>query len=92
MKIIQRPKYLNALIRSMGNGFPKVITGIRRCGKSYLLKDLFVSYLRNQGIADDEILTIDLDDDRNAGLRNPIALGEVVREWAKGKGRTFVFL
>lgn len=92
MKIIQRPKYLNALIRSTGNGFPKVITGIRRCGKSYLLKDLFVSYLRNQGIADDEILTIDLDDDRNAGLRNPIALGEAVREWAKGKGRTFVFL
>ena len=90
--MIQRPKYLNALIRAMGNGFPKVITGIRRCGKSYLLKNVFVSYLRDQGVSDEDILSIDLDDDRNAGLRNPVSLGETVRAWAKGKDRTFVFL
>ena len=92
MKMIQRPKYLNALIRAMGNGFPKVITGIRRCGKSYLLKNVFVSYLRDQGVSDEEILSIDLDDDRNAGLRNPVSLGETVRAWAKEKDRAFVFL
>ena len=43
--MIPRDKYLGQLIMSMGNGFPKIVTGIRRCGKSYLLKEIFKSHL-----------------------------------------------
>ena len=48
--MIERPKYLKQLIDAKENGFPKVITGIRRCGKSYLLKDIYKKYLLDNGI------------------------------------------
>ncbi len=50
--MIKRDVYLNKLIQSKNNGFPKVITGIRRCGKSYLLTNIFTKYLKENGICD----------------------------------------
>lgn len=69
--MIQRDHYLNELISLQGNGMIKVITGMRRCGKSYLLFDIFVSYLEEQGITPEHIIKIDLEDFKNMALRNP---------------------
>ena len=71
-KMIKRARYLNLLIKSKDNGFPKVITGIRRCGKSYLLKEIYRNYLINSGVDEKEILLIELDDEKNSRLRNPL--------------------
>ena len=90
--VIARDKYLDSLIKSRKNGFPKVITGIRRCGKSYLLKEIYKKYLIDNGVSDDDILMIDLDDDRNSNLRDPIALGEFARTWRSSKEETYIFL
>lgn len=86
--MITRDKYLNQLIDGMGNGFPKIVTGVRRCGKSYLLKELFKGYLISTGVKEDEFLLIELDDDANAKLRNPVALSSFVREKAQAAERT----
>ena len=72
--IILREVYLNRLISRMNNGMIKVITGIRRCGKSFLLFELFASYLKETGIENDQIIRIPLDDDTFSELRDPGAL------------------
>lgn len=90
--MIKRDKYLNQLIRSMNNSFPKVITGVRRCGKSFLLEEIFKNYLIDNGIPQDDIIFLKLDDDKNASLRNPLTLGNYVRDWAKDKGSCYVIL
>lgn len=77
---MNRPIYLNKLIRKQHNGMIKVITGIRRAGKSYLLFNLFYSYLLEQGIKDDHIIRIELDDRRNREYRNPDALYETIEK------------
>ena len=69
--IIPRNTYLDQLIRKENNGLIKVITGIRRCGKSFLLFNLFHDYLVNKGIPEDHIIQVALDDRRNLALRNP---------------------
>lgn len=72
--MIERTKYLNQLINTKNNGFPKVITGIRRCGKSYLLKDIYTKYLKEEcRVSDENILVVELDDDKSIELRNPLA-------------------
>ncbi len=90
--MIKRDKYLNQLINSRENGFPKVITGIRRCGKSYLLKEIFRNYLLSDGVNEDNIIILELDDDRNSTYRDPLLLGSYVREQCSGKGKCFVIL
>jgi predicted AAA+ superfamily ATPase len=82
--MIPRDKYLGQLIMGMGNGFPKIVTGIRRCGKSYLLKEIFKSHLISLGVKEEQFLLVELDDDANANLRNPLTLSTFVREKAKG--------
>lgn len=72
--IIKRDTYLNKIITRRHNGMIKVITGMRRCGKSYLLFNLFAEYLKKEGIAEDHIIKIDLENRRNKELRNPDAL------------------
>lgn len=72
--LIQRPHYLQKLIECRHNGMIKTITGIRRCGKSYLLFELFSSWLKEQGVPDDHIIKIDLENRRNKSLRDPDAL------------------
>lgn len=90
--MINRDKYLDQLIKAKDNGFPKVITGVRRCGKSYLLTEIYKNYLLNNGVEKDDILTIELDDDRNSDLLNPLKLGAFVRNWCKEKDNCYVFL
>ncbi len=68
---IQRQNYLNRLINKKGNGLIKVVTGVRRCGKSYLLFNLFHEHLLNEGVDELHIIEIALDDRRNIELRNP---------------------
>ncbi len=70
---IKRDIHLNRIIARKGNGMIKVITGIRRCGKSYLLFTLFTNYLKSQGVDEQHIIKVDLEDRRNAFLRNPDA-------------------
>ena len=69
--IIKREHYLKQLIAGQHNGLIKIITGLRRSGKSYLLFKLYADYLKNNGISDNHIIKIDLEDRRNAVLRNP---------------------
>ena len=60
--IVKRDYYLNQLIESRHNGLIKIVTGLRRSGKSYLLFHLFYDYLREQGISEDHIIKVDLED------------------------------
>lgn len=75
---IKRDKYLNKLINRMHNGLIKVITGIRRCGKSYLIFELFYKYLLSYGVAEDHIIKLALDDRINKKFRNPDVLCDYV--------------
>lgn len=83
--MIKRDFYLNRMIHHMWNGEVKVITGIRRCGKSVLLFDLFYEYLLSQGVQEDHIIKIELDQRRYYMFRNPIALCEYIEELVSGK-------
>lgn len=76
--VVKRDFYLNSIIQNMWNGDIKVITGIRRCGKSVLLFELFYEYLLSIGVSENHIIKIELDQRRNYKLRNPIALCEYV--------------
>ncbi len=69
-----RDMYLQQLKNRMHNGMIKVVTGMRRAGKSYLLFHIFADYLRQQGVDDEHLIMIDLEDRRNSRLRNPDAL------------------
>lgn len=77
--VINRDTYLNQLIRKKRNGLIKIITGIRRCGKSYLLFELYHAYLNSIGVEDNFILELSLDDEVNAKFRNPLELGNYIR-------------
>ena len=83
--MIKRDFYLNRMIHHMWNGEVKVITGIRRCGKSVLLFELFYEYLLSQGVQEDHIIKIELDQRRYYKFRNPIALCEYIEELVSGK-------
>lgn len=90
---IKRDRYLNKLISFMWDGQVKVITGIRRCGKSYLLRNLFRSYLLNQGVAEDHIISIELDLTRDIRFRNPLELAGYVRQIVEeGSGQFYLFV
>lgn len=76
--MVKRNRYLEKLTRSMWNGEIKVVTGIRRCGKSVLLFELFAEYLHESGVDEDSIIKIELDKRRNYKFRNPILLCEYI--------------
>lgn len=78
--IIKRPLYLKQLINRQHNGMIKIITGMRRSGKSYLLFSLFVDYLTSQGIDATHIIKIDLEDITNDYLREPFTLIEHINQ------------
>lgn len=90
--MVNRDTYLNRLIRHRWNGEIKVITGIRRCGKSVLLFDLFYEYLLSQGVADDHIIKIELDQRRFYKFRNPITLCEYVESVVQAKANEQFYL
>ena len=77
-KVIKRDDYLRRLIDKKENGLIKVITGIRRCGKSFLLFNLFYDYLINSGVNEEQIITIALDDDLFTSLRILITSGFIM--------------
>ena len=90
--MVSRNSYLNRLIRHRRNGEIKVITGIRRCGKSVLLFDLFYEYLLSQGVPDDHIIKIELDQRRFYKFRNPITLCEYVESVVQEKANEQFYL
>ena len=69
--MIVRQQQLDRLVSSMGNGAVKIVTGVRRCGKSYLLNTIFRRYLKKQGVRDDHIVSVALDLDEFEELQNP---------------------
>ncbi len=83
--MIKRDSYLNRMIHHMWNGEVKVITGIRRCGKSVLLFDLFYEYLLSQGVQEEHIIKIELDQRRYYKFRNPIILCEYIEDLVSKK-------
>ncbi|MCI6953840.1 MAG: ATP-binding protein [Candidatus Treponema excrementipullorum] len=91
--MIARPDYLNKLISKKENGLIKIITGNRRCGKSYLLFTIYHEYLVSAGIAENQIIELALDETVNAKYRNPIELDSYIRSlvWDKSK-QYYVFL
>lgn len=80
MKIIERNEYLDKLIIRRENGMIKILTGIRRCGKSFLLDPIFKDYLISDGIKKDHIIKLDLDDIKNMKYLNPEELDKYVDE------------
>ena len=91
--MIERKQYLNQLIAKKENGMIKVITGIRRCGKSYLLFNIYHNYLNSIGVNDEQIIELALDDDENIKYRNPLELGEYIRSLLVDKNKTYyIFL
>lgn len=90
---IERTKYLQELIDRKHNGLVKVITGIRRCGKSYLLFTLFYDHLISEGVKKENIIKLELDQTANIKYRNPFELDKYVREQIKDNGEMhYVFL
>lgn len=72
--IIERPLYLNKLISKRHNGMIKIVTGLRRCGKSFLLSTIYTNWLKSQNVDSDHILNINLEERRNKSLRDPDVL------------------
>ena len=91
--LIERESYVEKLMSRRMNGFVKVITGVRRCGKSYLLDKLFRQRLLEDGVKGTQIISVDLDDKAYVELRNPLKLDEYVRKKIKrGKQTYYVFI
>ena len=89
---IKRDYYLNKLIEKKHNGLIKVITGIRRCGKSYLLFTLFRNHLTESGVADDHIIEIPFDSFENKKYRDPEILYPYVKEQIADDGMYYILL
>lgn len=89
---IERPIYTQQLIDSKDNGLIKIVTGLRRVGKSYLLKTLFKEYLLGEGIKKDHVLIIDLEDRRNKAFRNPDYLLDWVDAQMKNEEQYYIII
>lgn len=91
--VIQRNKYIEALISKRWNGKVKIITGIRRCGKSFLLSTLYKDYLKKEGVSEDYFIEIALDRKANIKYRNPNVLYEYIMDKAcDEEKRYYVFI
>ena len=90
---IKRDSYLQQLISYRFDGLVKVITGIRRCGKSYLLKNIYKEYLLQDGVKEEQIIVIELDLAKDIKYRNPLILSQYVREIVeKSKEEFYLFV
>lgn len=90
--IIRRDSYLNMIVNKKENGLIKVITGIRRCGKSYLLFNLFYDHLIESGVKEEQIITIALDDDTDVRYRDPDELSKYVRSKIVNKDMYYILI
>lgn len=89
---IKRDLYLNKLIRKKNNGLIKIVTGVRRCGKSYLLFNLFHNHLLEEGVEEDHIIEVALDDRSNKELRDPDNMLKFVKERVVDKETYYIIL
>ena len=90
--VIKRDLYLNKLIRKKNNGSIKIITGLRRTGKSYLLNNLYYDYLLSEGVKQEQIIKLALDDDRNREYRDPDKLSAFLYSKIANETDNFYFL
>ena len=89
---IKRDYYLKKLIEAKNDGLIKTVTGLRRCGKSYLLNTIFYNYLIEEGVKEDHIIKVALDDTDNEELLNPKNLSKYVKEKIIDKDTYYVIL
>ena len=89
---IKREKYLNDLINRMHNGMIKVVTGIRRCGKSYLLFNIFKNYLLERGVPASHIITIELDQRKNKKYRDPDTILDYIESLIEDEEQYYIML
>ena len=93
MQQIKRDRYIDRLIARRENGFIKVITGIRRCGKSYILFNLYAEYLRSTGVKESQIVALALDDERNRKYRDIDTLYDYLAAATSGNEKMYyIFL
>lgn len=92
MKEIKRDRYLEKLINRRENGLIKIVTGIIRCGKSYLLDPIYKNYLIENGVKEDHIIKIDLDERKNNKYLNPDVLDEYIRSMIVDKDIYYIIL
>lgn len=92
MKEVDRKDYIDWLLRKRGNGLIKIITGVRRCGKSYLLFKLFRRKLIESGVDEDHIIALALDDFSNKKYHNPEALYNYVKNRIKDEEKYYILL
>lgn len=90
--VIRRDSYLNELVRKRNNGSIKVVTGLRRSGKSYLLNNLFYDFLLKDGVPRERIIKLALDDDRNREYRDPDRLSDYLHSRITDGSDTFYLL
>lgn len=89
---LARKQYINMLVKKKDNGRVKIVTGIRRCGKSYLLFELYTKYLQCNGVEEDQIIGLALDELPNAKYRNPLELDQYIRSQIVDKTRRYYVL
>lgn len=90
--MINRDIYLEQLIDKENNGMVKIVTGVRRCGKSFLLFNIFKNHLLDSGVKGDHIIEIALDGIENEELRNPKTCFKYIKERIKGDGKYYILL
>lgn len=89
---IERKRNLQRLVDSQKNGQIKIITGVRRCGKSYLLGVLYRDYLQQSGVLPEQIISLELDNDINIRYRNPLELGSYLRKKVSNTDKDYYIL
>ena len=90
--IVPRENYVDMLASGRGNDLVKIVTGGRRCGKSFLLFNLFHNFLKHQGVKDDHIIELSLDDLRNSALRDPMKLLDYVDHHTSKDGSVYYII
>lgn len=90
--IVNRSKYIDQLIRSKGNGLIKIVTGLRRSGKSFLLKKLFRQHLLDEGVAEDHIMIIDMESRKNKNFKDPDFLLDWVEKEMKDDSTYYIII
>ena len=90
--IVNRSRYIDQLVRSKGNGLIKIITGLRRSGKSFLLKKLFRQHLLDEGVSEDHIIIIDMESRKNKNLKDPDFLLDWVEKEMKDDSTYYIII
>ena len=90
--IVNRTTYINQLVRSKGNGLIKIVTGIRRSGKSFLLKKLFRQHLLDDGVQDDHVIIIDMESRKNKAFKDPDYLLDYIDNVMKDDNTYYIII